>query len=109
MAGTKKSGFYVNEVLISLMSLAVVGTISQSKYFKSAGYGWVTGRLQVGHGPHLQVTGRLWMDYGQVMGRSWGGYRQVIDLMGSLQVDYRQVMGRSWTSWESHRQVMGGS
>ena len=74
------------------MSLAVVGTISQSKYFKSAGYGWVTGRLQVGHGPHLQVTGRLWMDYGQVMGRLQAGHRPHGQATGGLQAGYGQVM-----------------
>ena len=68
------------------MSLVVVGTIDQSKFFKDAhnppirvGYGLVTGRLRAGHGPHGQV-------------------------MASSQAGYRWVMRRSWTLQAGHRQ-----
>ena len=66
------------------MSLAVVGPIDQSKFFKAAithPDGWVMARSQAGYGQVMDITGRL-----------WAAYRQVMDLTGRLQAAYRQVM-----------------
>ena len=53
------------------MSLAVVGTIDQSKFFKDA------------HNPPLWVG--YGHPYGWVMARSQAGYGQVMDLTGRSQ------------------------
>ena len=116
MVGYKKSGFYANEVVILLMSLVVVRTIGQSKFFKGAhnlmgglqaGYRLVMGRswtLWAGHGPYRQVMDRLQAGYGQATGGLQAGYGQA----WTLRMGYRQAMGRLQVDHGPQGQVMGG-
>ena len=124
--GDKKSGFYVNEVVISLISLVWWGSlVNQNSSMVPithglwAGYRCIMGRLQVGYRQVMDLTGSLWAEqvgyrsgtlwaghepYGQVMGRLWVAYIQVMDLMGRLQVAYGPLMSGSWVAYQG---IMG--
>ena len=65
------------------MSLAVIGTIGQSKFFKGAHN--LPVRL------FFQVTGGFWAGYGQVMDRLQAGYGQVTGQSQAGHGPYRQV------------------
>ena len=91
-----KSGFYLNEVVITVISLAVVGSFNQSEFSKGAciqtpywQFMSLMGSLQV---PHRQHTSTSWANK-HLTGNLWAFQATYRQIMGSLQALCGQFMG----------------